>query len=265
MLNLKKGMPEEGEIVMCTITKIHYHSVFAKLDEYQGKSGLIHISEVSPGRIRNISDYVQENKKVVCKVLRINHQRGHIDLSLRRVSNIQKRNKIEELKQEQKAEKIIQYVAEQNGMKARELNNIIAPKLLEKSDNLHTAFEEVSFGDATLEDYGIEKKWAEPLTELIKQRIKPPVVKISGELKIVSYESEGVDITREILMEADEISDDVSISYIGGGKYSIAVTKNDYKEAESDLKKTLDHIEKKAKEKQCEYDYERKESRKIRS
>ncbi|MFP4656603.1 MAG: translation initiation factor IF-2 subunit alpha [Candidatus Woesearchaeota archaeon] len=265
MLNLKRGMPEEGDIVMCTITKIHYHSVFAKLDEYHHKQGLIHISEVSPGRIRNISDYVQEGKRVVCKVLRINQQRGHIDLSLRRVSNIQKRNKVEELKQEQKSEKILEYVAGQNDMKTKELNDIIAPKLLSKYPTLHAAFEDVSFGGVTLEELGVEKKWAEPLNELIKQRIKPPVVKISGEIHFVSFDADGVNITSSILSEADSISEDVSIKYAGGGRYTITVTKNEYKDAEADLKKVLDFVEEKAKENRCEYSYERKESRKIRS
>jgi translation initiation factor 2 subunit 1 len=41
-----------------------------KIEEY-GKQGLIHISEVSPGRIRNIRDFVKEGKMVVCKVIKI--------------------------------------------------------------------------------------------------------------------------------------------------------------------------------------------------
>ncbi len=265
MLNLKTSMPDEGDIVMCTITKIHYHSVFAKLDEYVNKSGLIHISEISPGRIRNISDYVQEGKKVVCKVLRVNEQRGHIDLSLRRVSQIQKRNKVEELKQEQKAEKIIEYVAQQNDMKRKQLNDMIAPKLLKEYETLHEAFEDVSFRDMDLASVGIDKKIADQLTELIKQRIKPPVVQISGEINLLSFDEDGVSIVSSILNEALEHSKEVKITYMGGGRYFISVTKNDYKEAEEELKKALDAVEQGAKEKKCQYNYTRKDSRKIRS
>ena len=58
MLYQKKGLPEESELVICTVTKIQYHSVFVKLDEFN-HSGMIHISEISPGRIRNIGDYVK--------------------------------------------------------------------------------------------------------------------------------------------------------------------------------------------------------------
>src|SRR3989338_5359313 len=81
MLLKKEGFPEEDELVMCTVTQVQFHSVFVILDEYD-KGGMIHISEVSPGRIRNIRDFVREGKKVVCKVLRVNKEKGHIDLSL---------------------------------------------------------------------------------------------------------------------------------------------------------------------------------------
>ena len=98
MLHKREGFPEEDELVMCTVTKIFPHSVFVNLDEFD-RNGLIHISEVSPGRIRNIRDFVKQDKKVICKVLRINKERGHIDLSLRRVNDAQRRNKSDEIKQ----------------------------------------------------------------------------------------------------------------------------------------------------------------------
>jgi translation initiation factor 2 subunit 1 len=112
MLFQKQGMPQEGDVVFCTVTKVQYHSVFARLDEYDRKSGMIHISEVSPGRIRNINDYVKEGKVVICKVLRINESRGHIDLSLRRVNENQRRAKVEERKHQVIAENILQSYAQ---------------------------------------------------------------------------------------------------------------------------------------------------------
>jgi len=95
----KTGYPEEDELVFCTVNNVQYNSVFVKLDDYN-KTALIHISEVSPGRIRNIRDYVKEGKVVVCKILRVNEQRGHIDVSLRRVNESQRRMKVEERKAE---------------------------------------------------------------------------------------------------------------------------------------------------------------------
>ena len=67
MLYKKQGFPEEGELVFCTVSNVQHHSVFCQLEGY-GKTGMIHISEVSPGRIRNIRDFVSEGKKIVCKI-----------------------------------------------------------------------------------------------------------------------------------------------------------------------------------------------------
>ena len=111
MFYQRKGFPEVGEALLCTVKKILPNSIFAKLDEFENKEGMIHISEISPGRIRNIRDYVKEGKKIVCKVLNVNKEKGYIDLSLRRVPLSVKRNKLEERKQEDKAEKILEIVA----------------------------------------------------------------------------------------------------------------------------------------------------------
>ena len=81
-----------------------------ELLEY-GEQGLVHISEIAPGRIRNIRDYVSEDRQIICKVLRIDQQKGHIDLSLRRVNSHQRVAKLEEIKQENKAETLVQNLA----------------------------------------------------------------------------------------------------------------------------------------------------------
>ncbi len=62
MAKTKKTFPDEKEIVVCTVKKILRDSIFATLDAYEGKEGMIHISEIAPGRIRNIRDYVKEGK-----------------------------------------------------------------------------------------------------------------------------------------------------------------------------------------------------------
>ena len=144
----KSGLPEESEIVMCTVTNVQHHSVFAKMEEY-GITGMIHISEISPGRIRNIRDYVKEGKVIVCKVLRVHQDRGHVDLSLRRVSEGQRREKANQLKFEQKAEKIADAVAKQLKKKGEEFYKSFAPKVLEDYEYLYLLFDEVVSGVLT--------------------------------------------------------------------------------------------------------------------
>ena len=129
MLYKRTGFPEEQELVLCTVTNVQGHAVFARIEEY-GVTGMIHISEVAPGRIRNIREFVKEGKVIVCKVLRINTERGHIDLSLRRVTEMQKRTKTDSIKNEQRAEKIVEQLAHQLKEPIEVLYKLVAEKIL---------------------------------------------------------------------------------------------------------------------------------------
>jgi len=248
MLLKKQGFPDEDDLVMCTITKVQFHSVFAKLDEYD-KSGMIHISEVSPGRIRNIRDFVKEGKKVVCKVLRINLERGHIDLSLRRVTETQKRNKVNEVKQEQKAEKILEFVAKDSKIDVKKLFDDVIVKISEKYNSLYEFFQEVSADGNTIKDASLDANISKKLEEAIKLRIKEVGVKIEGKLKLTSYASDGVEVIKVALKKAEEIGkENMSIKYLGAGSYNVVINAKNYKDAEKVLKeaseKAIDHVTK---------------------
>lgn len=236
MLFKKQGFPEEGELVLCTVTSVQYHSVFVDIDEY-GKGGMIHISEVSPGRIRNIRDFVKEGKKVVCKVLRINRERGHIDLSLRRVNESERRRKIDEIKKEQDAEKIVEIAAGKIGVKTEILYKEILDKTIKKYASLYQFFGEAAKDESLLEANEIDKRYIKAIDETVKQRIKAAEVEIKGKLKITTFAPNGIDIIRESLKKAEDAAGGrVSINYLGSGLYRFMVKAPDYKEAEKLIK-----------------------------
>ncbi len=236
MLLKKEGFPQEEEFVLCTVTNIQYHSVFVQLDEY-GRTGLIHISEVSPGRIRNIRDFVKEGKKVVCKVLQINKEKGHIDLSLRRVTEAQKREKLNLIKQEQLAEKIIEQVAKLRGESVLTLYQKSSEKLLAKYPSLFAAFEDVVNGSLDLTTV-LDKKLGKDMMDVIKLRMKAPQVKLAGDLSLASYADNGVVLIKELLGNAE--TEGVVIRYKGAGNYRWELVAKDYKSAERTLKKVMD-------------------------
>lgn len=235
MLFKKQGFPEEGELVLCTVTSVQYHSVFVELDEY-GKNGMIHISEVSPGRIRNIRDFVKEGKKIVCKVLRINEEKGYIDLSLRRVNESEKRRKIDGIKREQNAEKIVEIAAGKIGVKTEELYKEVSGKI-KNFASLNDFFEKAAQEEGLLESTDIDKKSLKVLEETIKQRIKPTEVEIIGKLKITTYAPNGIEIIKDSLKKAEDAAKGkISINYLGSGSYRFMVKAPDYKEAEKLMK-----------------------------
>src|ERR1041384_2782866 len=88
---------KQDELVLCTVKKIEGTTVFVTIEEY-GLEGTIVFSEIAAGRIRNIREYAVPNKKIVCKVFKI--QPDHIELSFRRVTGAERDSLIERFRQE---------------------------------------------------------------------------------------------------------------------------------------------------------------------
>lgn len=257
MLFKNKGFPEENEIVFCTVTKIQYHSVFVNLDEYENKSGMVHISEISPGRIRNLRDYVKEGKVIICKVLRINKERGHINLSLRRVNENQRRTKVEEHKQQVIAENILQSYATVNNKKVTDIYKQVSEPLLKEYPSLYAAFEDVVENGADLASKGLDKNLAEALYPFIQKRIKPKEVSIEANLKLSCYEEDGVDRINATTKQILDTYEKTELQFLGSGSFKLTVTARKYKTAEEVMDKINEILEHGEKEQNIDFSLER--------
>jgi len=243
MLYKRSGYPEQDEILLCKVTKIYPNSVFVEMLEY-GKQGMIHISEVSPGRIRNLRDYVSENRQIVCKVLRLDLEKGHIDLSLRRVNSNQRREKLEEIKTELKSESLIANLAKKLKLTTINLYKEITDKVFEEYSHLYLCFRDVVDGSANLEKLGLPKSIAKELTNAILDKFKPQKIVIKGEFSLQTYTSEGIDKIKSTLKEIEKVSLTINLSYLGAGRYKFFIEDFDYKPAENTLKKMQDILDK---------------------
>lgn len=82
-------MPVEvGKIIEGTVAGITNFGAFIDLGE--GKTGLVHISEVADDYVKNIRDYISDKEKVKVKVLAIGSD-GKISLSIRQASERKKK------------------------------------------------------------------------------------------------------------------------------------------------------------------------------
>ena len=237
----KQGYPEDDELVLCTITSVQYNSVFCDLDEYPGKGGMIHISEVTAGRIRNIRDYVQEGRKVVCKVLRTDKEKGHIDLSLRRVNERQKREKMTALKQEQKAENLLKHIAKESKQEFSKLYEQVSKVVFKEYEYLFEAFQDVVDGEYDFK--GLDKDLAKKISDLVKERIKPQEVTVEGKFMIETYAENGVQLVTDALVAARKAAEPAEIRYLGAGQHKIVVTAEEYKDAEKRLKQAITTVQ----------------------
>ncbi len=88
---------EQGKIVTGCVTGIEKYGVFVGLDEFY--SGLIHISEISNGFVRNINDYVNIGETIKVKVVESDEENYHVKLSIKdidyRMNKRKKQNVVE--------------------------------------------------------------------------------------------------------------------------------------------------------------------------
>ncbi|MEK6974695.1 MAG: translation initiation factor IF-2 subunit alpha [Nanoarchaeota archaeon] len=257
MVYQKKGLPEEGELVICTVKKILFHSIFVSLDEYENKEGMIHISEIAPGRIRNIRDYVREEKKIVCEVLRIDPEKGHVDLSLRRVNNSERIRKTTEFKQEQKAEKLLESIGKTNKKSLSEMYHEIGNSLIEIFGSLRNGFQQISLNNSLIKGLKLGKKLEDSFLAIINEKIKPLEVIIYASLTLQSQKANGIDEIKDILNKIKEAN--IKIAYISAPNYRLSLTAPDYKIAESKLKILKEKFLALGKEHSCVVDFVRRE------
>jgi len=223
---------EEGDVVLCTVEKIQKTIVFVKIHGF-GKEleGSIITSEIAPGRIRNIRDYVVPNKKIVCKILRISGDR--IELSLRRVTKKEKKEVIDEFNQEKSYISILKSIL---GEKAKE-----KVKEIEKKQRVYDFLNESKEDSKKLEKL-LGKKDAEKVLKILKaQKSKKSILK--KEFQMSSSKPDGIKIIKKLLGAIKE----AKITYLSAGKYTISKESEDLKKADQELEEIFNKISKDSK------------------
>ena len=220
---------EAGDIVLCTVDRIVGTTVFVDIDG-DGEGSIV-FSEVAPGRIRNIRDYIVPKKKIVCKVLRISGDR--IDLSLRRVTLKEQKEIKERYKQERGFISILKTVLKEKAEDALED--------ISKQGGIHGFLEKVKNDPKELEEL-IGEQNSKKVFDIFKaQKQKRAVIK--KEIILKSMDSDGLEKIKEILGKIDG----AEIRYISAGKYSLKKEDENIKEADQKLKEIIEMIGKRAK------------------
>lgn len=225
-------MVEEGDFVLCTVEKIVGTIVFVKI-ENEERGGSIILSEIAPGRIRNLREYVVPKKKIVCKVLRVSGET--IFLSLRRVTQKEKKEVLEEYSQEKSYNNILKSILKE---KAEDIIERIS-----KTGRLYDFLEEAKENPKELEKI-VGKEDSKKILNIIKEQKKKKTI-IKKIVLLRTQNPDGINLIKEILKKPANIE----IKYIAAGKYSLKTENEDAKKGDQELKDLMEKIEEKAKEK----------------
>lgn len=230
MLYTKDGFPEVNEIVLCKVKRISGgNTVFLDLLEYE-KEGVLTISEIAPGRIRNLRDHVSEGRVIVCKVIRI---RGtHIDVSLRRVSVQAKKDKLDEIKKEEFSERVYIEAAKILGTTKDNLFEKTYEPIFEEYETVFEALYDIMQNNEKIEIFSeLAKEEKEKLLKIINDRIKPEEVCIKKEFFMKSFDKNGIKVIKNSISEALKKADydKIYVTYLAAGHYLTTIYHNDMK------------------------------------
>ncbi|MGQ9640888.1 MAG: translation initiation factor IF-2 subunit alpha [Candidatus Bathycorpusculaceae bacterium] len=241
----KPEWPEVGDLVIATVETVMDYGAYVKLDEFN-KRGLLHISEISSSWIRNIRDFVREGQKVVLKVMRVDVEKGHVDLSLRRVTKREKIEKIMSWKKERKAEALLRSVAEKTGLPLSDVYEK-AGALLEKEYGLYEGFEKIAReGVEVLAKMEVQQELASAFAEVAKERIRVPTVKVKGIVELRCIKPNGVKVIKEAFLNAKKAEKtrgvELRFYVVAAPKYCIEVVAENYKHAEAVLQRVAQNV-----------------------
>jgi len=244
MAERKPEWPEIGDLIIATIENVTDYGAYARLDEYN-KRGLLHVSEISSSWIRNIRDFVRENQKMVLKVLRVDTEKSHIDLSLRRVTKRERIEKIKSWKKERKAEALLRGVAEKLGVPVEEVYQK-AGDLVEENFGLYEGFEKAAQGTEALTKIGVPEDIAKAFAEVSAERIRVKLVKVKGTIELRCIKPNGVKCIQDAFFDAKkaEKAKDAEVKFyvIAAPKYSVEVSAENWKRAEEVLQKVSQSV-----------------------
>ncbi len=254
-MSLIAALPEQDELVIAVIKKIMPYGAFCVLPEYKDLESFLHVSEVAPRWIKNIHEFLSEGQRYVVKVHHVDQTKNQVDVSIKRVSEEEKKRKLESMQNEKRGEKLLEISIKESGIKVDALE---IKKILEAEfGDVFTCFKEVSYeGEEVLSKVDLPAKLKAKIIELSKKSIKKPLVTISAIFNITSYSPNGLADIKKVFTFKDQ----AEVHYLGAPRYKISITAADYKTAEKKLSNITDSIKTFAQKNDCDFSVIREKS-----
>jgi translation initiation factor 2 subunit 1 len=224
------------------------YGAFCILPEYNNLEAFLHVSEVAPRWIKNIHEFISEGQRYVVKVHHVDREKNQVDISIKRVSEEEKKLKLEMAQNEKRGAKLLEIALE--SAKATSEAEAVRKEIEEHFGDVYSCFKEVSLkGEDALKKLTLSKAVKAKITEVATKSIKKPVVTVEAIVSLTCFSTNGVEVIRNAL----KVDDDVSVHYMGAPRYKVSLTAPDYKAGEKKLVGVLEHIKTYAQKNNCDF------------
>jgi translation initiation factor 2 subunit 1 len=226
-------VPRKGELVLVTVAKISNFGAYCKLIEYDNVEAFLPIREVSSGWIKNIREFIHEGQKLVCFVNNIDPVRGTIDVSLKKVSTKDSKDKIRAYNLEKRLSALFIQSIKSAG-ETKNKDQIISITVSE-FQTYTMLVQEATNGTEKFKESKIPKKVKESLIKVLEQNKKERKYIVSYIANISTNDMmSGAERLTEALNEIR--SKGVKVLYVSAPKYKLIAEGKDYADAEGKIK-----------------------------
>jgi len=247
--------PEIEEIVMVNVRNIADMGAYVSLLEYNNIEGMILLSELSRRRIRSINKLIRVHRNEVVMVLRVDKEKGYIDLSKRRVSP-EDIAKCEDRYNKAKAvHGVLRHLAERRKLYLEDLYERIGWPLYKKYGHAYNAFKlalaDEAIGGATDRDdpfaeLDIPTDMLDELKAYIRRRLAPQPIKVRADVEVSCFTYEGIDAIRDALFAGMALGTEqspIKVKLIAPPIYVLSTTTLDKEAGIALLTKAIETIE----------------------
>ncbi|KNC48488.1 eukaryotic translation initiation factor 2 subunit alpha [Thecamonas trahens ATCC 50062] len=202
----EKKFPDIDEPVMVNVRSVAEMGAYVALLEYNNIEGMILLSELSKRRIRSIPKLIRVGRNEVVAVLRVDKEKGYIDLSKRRVEEKDIAQLEEKYAKSKEVHTIMRQTAKVTGKVLEDLYVQFGWPLYKKYGHAYIGFckaiqnEEEVFGE-----FDIEPEVYETLMKMIRRRLTPSAVRLRADVEVSCDTYEGIEAIKRAL-RAGEIS-----------------------------------------------------------
>ncbi|KAL5016081.1 hypothetical protein ScPMuIL_005670 [Solemya velum] len=205
--------PEVEDVVMVNVRSIAEMGAYVHLLEYNNIEGMILLSELSRRRIRSINKLIRVGRSECVVVIRVDKDKGYIDLSKRRVSPEEVVKCEEKFAKAKAVNSILRHVGELLNYKHDEQLEELYKKTAwhfdekyKKPGASYEVFKHAVANPEILDELEITDDTKEVLLDNIKRRLTPQAVKIRADLEVACTNYEGVDAVKRALRKGLELS-----------------------------------------------------------
>eukprot|EP00658_Telonema_sp_P-2_P005918 TRINITY_DN12232_c0_g1_i2.p1 TRINITY_DN12232_c0_g1~~TRINITY_DN12232_c0_g1_i2.p1 ORF type:complete len:347 (+),score=99.56 TRINITY_DN12232_c0_g1_i2:65-1105(+) len=200
----EQKFPEVEDVVIVQVRSIADMGAYVHLLEYNNIEGMILLSELSRRRIRSINKLIKVGRCEQCIVLRVDKEKGYIDLSKRRVSQEDMEAHEEKYSKAKTVHSIMRHCAERVETPLEELYEGIAWPLTNKYPSVHDAFvRSISDWDEVFGETEMNEHLEESLRSQITRKLSPAAIKIRADFEITCFSYEGIDAIKAALFAGE--------------------------------------------------------------